>query len=103
MGEFPIPDLMVEIDISPPKVDRDGIYSKLQPPEVWKLSNDVVSIETARRQWQLRRGRREPVLVCAGRSGNRVAASRAESEKRPAWKRAIREWARDELRPRAGI
>ena len=42
---FPIPDLMVEIDISPPKVDRDAIYSKLRPPEVWRFSDDAVSIE----------------------------------------------------------
>jgi hypothetical protein len=98
---FPIPDLMAEIDISRPRVDRDAIYSKSQPPEVWKFSDDVVSIE------QL------------DASGHYVAVDvsrflfvraeevtewlrRAKSEKRPAWKRAIREWARDELRPRAG-
>jgi hypothetical protein len=92
---------MVEVDISPPEIDRPEIYSKLQPPEVWKFSDDAVSIE------QL------------DASGNYVAADasrflfvraeeitewlrRAKSEKRPAWKRAIREWARDEIRPRAG-
>ena len=42
---FPIPDLMVEIDISPPKIDRPEIYSKLRPPEVWRFSDDAVSIE----------------------------------------------------------
>ncbi len=99
---LPIPDLMIEIDISPPKIDRSEIYRKLRPPEVWKLSDNAVFIE------QL------------DASGNYVAADasrflfvRAEevtqwlrdgkSAARPAWKRAIREWARAELRPRAGI
>ena len=99
---FPIPDLMVEIDISPPQIDRSEIYSKLRPPEVWKFSDDVVSIE------QL------------DASGNYIAtdASRflyvradevtewlrkGKSTKRPDWKRSILNWARAELRPRAGI
>jgi Uma2 family endonuclease len=99
---FPIPDLMVEIDISPPKVDRPEIYRKLRPPEVWTLTDDAVIIE------QL------------DGSGNYVAADasrflfvRAEevtqwlrdgkSAKRPVWKRAIREWASAELRARAGM
>ena len=42
---FPIPDLIAEIDISPPKVDRDAIYSKLWPLEVWRFSGGAVSIE----------------------------------------------------------
>jgi hypothetical protein len=42
---FPIPDLAIEIDISPPKIDRPGIYSKLRAPEVWRFSDDSVSIE----------------------------------------------------------
>jgi hypothetical protein len=99
---FPIPDLAAEIDISPPKIDRPGIYSKLQVPEVWRFGDEVMSIE------QL------------DRSGNYVVvdASRflfvrpeevirwlreAKSMPRPAWKRAIREWARAELRARAGL
>jgi Uma2 family endonuclease len=99
---FPIPDLMIEIDISPPKIDRPEIYRKLRPPEVWKLSDNTVSIE------QL------------DASGNYVAADasrflfvRAEevtewlrqgkSAVRTSWKRAIRDWAIAELRARAGI
>jgi Uma2 family endonuclease len=99
---FPIPDLMIEIDISPPQIDRPEIFRKLRPPEVWKFSDDAVSIE------QL------------DASGNYVAADASrflfvradevtqwlrdgKSANRPAWKRAIREWARAELRPRAGV
>ncbi len=93
---------MIEIDISPPKVDRPEIYRKLRPPEVWKLGDDAVSIE------QL------------DANGNYVAADVSRflfvhadefaqwlrdgmSAKRPAWKRAILDWARAELRARAGF
>jgi Uma2 family endonuclease len=99
---FPIPDLAVEIDISPPKIDRPGIYSKLQVLEVWRFGDETASIE------QL------------DGNGNYVAADMSrflfvrpdeiirwlregKSMTRPAWKRAIAEWARAELRPRAGI
>ena len=99
---FPIPDLVVEVDISPPKIDRADIYSKLRAPELWRFSDDAVSIE------QL------------DASGNYVAADasrflyvradevtqwlrQAESVGQLAWKRGVREWARAVLRPRAGI
>jgi len=100
-ADFPIPDLAVEIDISPPKIDRPGIYSKLRAPEVWRFSGDAVSIE------QL------------DANGNYVAADssrflyvradevtqwlrKGNSTQRPTWKRGIRDWARAVLRPRAG-
>ena len=44
-ADYPIPDLAVEVDISPPQIDRPGIYSTLRVPEVWRFSGDVVSIE----------------------------------------------------------
>jgi len=100
-ADFPIPDLAVEIDISPPKIDRPGIYSKLRAPEVWRFSGDAVSIE------QL------------DANGNYVAADssrflyvradevtqwlrKGNSTQRPTWKRGIRDWARAVLLPRAG-
>ncbi len=99
---YPVPDLAAEVEISPPKIDRPGIYSKLRIPEVWRFSGEVVSIEH----------------LDAG--GNYVAADLSQflhvradevarwlrdgkSSERPSWKRRIREWARDVLRPRAGI
>jgi hypothetical protein len=42
---FPIPDLAVELDISPPKIDRLGIYSKLQVREVWRFGDETMSVE----------------------------------------------------------
>ena len=45
LSKFPNPDLAVEIDVSRPKVDRQGVYAKLKIPEVWRFNGDVVVIE----------------------------------------------------------
>ena len=42
---FPSPDLAVEIDISPPKVDRAGIYAALGVAEVWRFDGEAAVIE----------------------------------------------------------
>jgi Uma2 family endonuclease len=99
---FPIPDLAVEIDISPTKIDRPGIYSKLQVSEVWRFGDETMSIEqldgsgnyVAVEMSQFLFVRADEVIRWL-REGKSMA--------RPAWKRAIAEWARAELRPRAGI
>jgi Uma2 family endonuclease len=36
IDDYPNPDLAVEVDISPPKIDRPGIYAALQVQEVWR-------------------------------------------------------------------
>jgi Uma2 family endonuclease len=99
---FPIPDLAVEIDISPPKIDRPEIYSKLQVSEVWRFGGERVSID------QLD-GSGNYVVADASRflfvRAEEVAHWLREGNTmgRPAWKRAIREWARTELRARAAL
>jgi Uma2 family endonuclease len=36
-SDYPLPDLAVEIDMSPPQVDRAAIYRELGVAEVWRL------------------------------------------------------------------
>ncbi len=36
IGDYPNPDLTVEVDVSPPKIDRSGIYAALNVPEFWR-------------------------------------------------------------------
>jgi Uma2 family endonuclease len=36
-ADYPRPDLAIEIDMSPPQVDRPSIYRDLGIPEVWRL------------------------------------------------------------------
>jgi Uma2 family endonuclease len=45
---YPNPDLVAEVDISPPKIDRPGIYAALRVPEFWRVRDKAVSIEQLR-------------------------------------------------------
>ena len=45
IADYPNPDLAVEVDISPPRVDRAGIYAALQVAEVWRFDGREVVIE----------------------------------------------------------
>jgi Uma2 family endonuclease len=37
LADYPIPDLAIEIDISPSRIDRSSIYAALQVAEVWRI------------------------------------------------------------------
>ncbi len=48
IADYPNPDLAVEIDISPPEVDREDIYKRLQVAEIWRFDGEDVTIEQLR-------------------------------------------------------
>jgi Uma2 family endonuclease len=97
--DYPNPDLAAEVDISRPKIDRQGIYAALQVSEVWRIFGERVSIEQLQpdgrymaavssrflhvtpddvERWVLREGARGSVT----------------------WKQRLREWARNDLASR---
>jgi Uma2 family endonuclease len=99
VADYPNPDLAVEIDHSPPKIDRPAIYRALQVAEIWHFRAGTVSIE------QL------------GVDGNYVAAEssrflhvtpeevtrwvvKEKSGNRRQWKMGLRKWILTELKPR---
>lgn len=45
IADYPDPDLAIEIDISPPTVDREEVYRKLRIGEVWYFDGEHVRIE----------------------------------------------------------
>ena len=45
LAAIPNPDLAIEVDISPPEVDRAGIYAALRVTEVWRFLEKVLVIE----------------------------------------------------------
>jgi Uma2 family endonuclease len=45
IADYPNPDLAIEVDISPPQVDRAGIYAALGVSEVWRFTRDQLVIE----------------------------------------------------------
>jgi hypothetical protein len=48
IAEYPNPDMAIEIDISPPQVDREGIYQSLKVAEIWRFDGQDVTIEQLR-------------------------------------------------------
>jgi Uma2 family endonuclease len=50
IADYPNPDLAIEVDISPPQVDRAGIYAALGVTEVWRFVENTLVIERLTRQ-----------------------------------------------------
>ncbi|MGC8641179.1 MAG: Uma2 family endonuclease [Isosphaeraceae bacterium] len=45
---FPNPDLAIEVDLSPSRIDRPGIYAAMRVPEIWRFNGKVLRIERLR-------------------------------------------------------
>jgi hypothetical protein len=52
---MPPPDLAIEIDISPPEIDRPGIYSAMKVAELWRFDGEKTAIELLGRDGRYRR------------------------------------------------
>lgn len=93
----PPPDLVIEVDVTNPSLDKLGIYARLGVAEVWRFAE----------------GRAE-ILVLKGESYEAAGASlafplltrealarfveRGLKTRRPAWTREVREWVSREAR-----
>jgi hypothetical protein len=105
VADYPDPDLAVEIDISPSKIDRPGIYAMLRDSELWRFRDESISIEqlqadgtyatVAASRFLHVRADEVTQWLADGRADNRQAGSRRD------WVRRLRDWVRDVLRPRA--
>ena len=73
---YPNPDLAAEVDISPPRIDRPGIYAALQVPEFWRVRNKAVSIEQLGPDGKYHRSSAQPFLTRAGRGCHPVGVQR---------------------------
>ena len=45
IADYPNPDLAIEVDLTPPQVNRAGIYAALGVTEVWRFDGEQVVIE----------------------------------------------------------
>ena len=97
VDDYPNPDLAIEIDISPSKIDRPGIYAALTVSEFSGIHDDKVSIEkltskgtyTPIASSRLLRVRSEDVTKWIFKE---------ESKSRLVWKERLRKWLRAEFR-----
>ena len=45
IADYPNPDMAIEVDLSPPQVDRESIYKGLRVAEIWYFDGSEVTIE----------------------------------------------------------
>ena len=93
----PPPDLVIEIEVTEPLLPRLPIFSAMRVPEIWVCENDTVRI------LRLDRGRYREVKRSAALSPLSAEIisdflQRRLKMKRPAWARAVREWAQAQRR-----
>ncbi len=94
--DYPDPDLAAEVDISRPKIDRQGIYAALQVSEVWRVFEERVSIEQLQSDGKyvaalfsrFLRVTPDDVARWVLREGARGSVT---------WKQRLREWVRNDL------
>jgi Uma2 family endonuclease len=90
----PPPDLVIEIDITSPSLDKLPIFAKVGLPEVWRFDGTRLAIyELSGGDYQ----ERDTSIAFPQVSASDVTAFIKESETmdRPEWVRKLRGWARD--------
>lgn len=89
----PPPDLVIEIDVTNPSVDKLPIYAALGVPEIWLCKDaEVIIYQLAGEGYERReRSLALPLLTDADLS---AFVARSGTLKRTAWLREVREWMR---------
>jgi hypothetical protein len=99
LKDYPNPDLAVEVDISRPKIDRQGIYAALQVSEVWRVFDEHVSIEHLQSEGTYAPAVGSRFLYVTSDEVVRWVL-REEARGGVSWKQRLREWVRSEIVPR---
>ncbi len=99
VAEYPNPDLGIEIDISPSKIDRPGIYAALRVMEVWRFDTDTVKIDRLKEDGLYESVEASGFLPI--RADEIVRWVFEEDTSDPAdWEQRLRAWVRGELAAR---
>jgi Uma2 family endonuclease len=101
VADYPNPDLCIEVDISPPKVDRPGIYAALRVPEVWRFDGpkDQVLIERLSDDGSYHAVAESGFLPITAEEVRRWVVDE-NSDDEAAWALRLRDWVAAELAPR---
>ena len=94
--DYPNPDLAIEVELSPSKIDRPGIYAALHIPELWRVRDKIVSIEQLASTGTYASAERSRFLPVRSEDIRRWVF--AEYARDPiTWKQRLREWVRTDL------
>jgi Uma2 family endonuclease len=100
--DYPSPDLGIEVDISPSKIDRPGIYAALQVAEIWRFdgASEEVMIERLGEDGSYQSVEGSAFLPILAKEVRRWVVEEDSSDE-SAWARRLRGWTRAELVPRS--
>jgi Uma2 family endonuclease len=93
LADNPPPDLVIEIDITHPSIDKFPIYAQMGISEFWLYEEQTLKI------FKLEDGEyvevdRSVALPRLSRGQISFFLNAGRTQRRPAWQRAVREWAR---------
>ena len=91
---FP-PDLVIEVDIFSPSINRFPIYAEFKVPEIWRYSNDEVNIYLFDGENYLKSSESRALSGITGELLTRLLAE-SETMKRSAWLKNVRDLKREE-------
>ncbi|HQU85377.1 MAG TPA: Uma2 family endonuclease [Pyrinomonadaceae bacterium] len=93
LEQFP-PDLVLEIDIFSPSIDRLPIYAAFKIPEIWRFQKDEVKIYIFDGEKYAEKAESIAFPKATSEKLTNLLAE-SETEKRSAWLKKVREAARD--------
>jgi Uma2 family endonuclease len=99
--EYPIPDLAIEIDISPSRIDRSGIYAALRVPEVWRFDRQVFRIDRLGAGGEYTEAQESRWLFI--RPDELAALLATDAEDDSDFSEKVKAWAREILVPRRAV
>ena len=101
IADYPNPDLGIEVDLSPSKIDRPGIYAALGVTEVWRfeVERGQIMIERLGSDQAYHPAEESGFLPIRAEEIHRWVALE-DSRDESAWARRLRTWVRTELTPR---
>jgi Uma2 family endonuclease len=101
IDDYPNPDLSIEVDITPPRIDRAGIYAALRVPEVWRFDGEIeqVIIERLSDVGSYHAVDESGFLPIRADEVRRWVVDE-ESDDEAAWAERLRAWVASELAPR---
>ena len=101
VADYPNPDLGIEVDISPSRIDGPRTYAALQVAEVWRYEGETeqVVIERLGEDGSYHAVEASTVLPVRAEEVRRWIIEENSSDQ-SAWARRLRAWARAELAPR---
>jgi Uma2 family endonuclease len=98
----PPPDLVIEIDITSPSLNKLPIYAQMGVPEVWRYDGERMTILVLEGS-DYAETTESLVLGPVTESALTGFIEKGKSMKRTIWLKSVREWVQDKLRGRAPL